>query len=418
MPDGTIEAVTTFSYMKYKFKLYELSSPIVDDLYFHRSPSVSALAAKVSRINKELMDWLDSIPPELRLENLCRDPNEPVTASTRPFMLQALALQVAYDNVQILLHRPLLSQDLRNFKSDSALSESNGEKYTLERSGPFNDSQRSAQDVHQILVSSRDHCWDSAIRSSRLGRYQQCLVSARESHAAAFLGINLFTAGMVLCVVALSQPLSGQAQMAKQGVSRIMVLSRFLSGKALLSAQTTKILRDLIRLIGEKEIKAMLSGPEVSGKETTSDRALPRPTEAAASLQETHRSTVNHKDQVENVATPQPPFEADYDYSTSGFRRDTGFADNFDFSGFDNVDFNNGIVTLQQAMFPASAVATPDANRFVNDGTARDPWSQDQYNAEHSYVNQFGGSEDGLMETDFNMMNSVGQTWLWDSASW
>jgi hypothetical protein len=69
-------------------------------------------------------------------------------------------------------------------------------------------------------------------------------------------------------------------------------------------------------------------------------------------------------------------------------------------------------------MFPASAVATPDANRMMNDGAQKDAWTRDQYNAEHAYVNQVGGSEDGLMGTDFNMMNTVGQTWLWDNVPW
>lgn len=353
MPDGTIEPVTTFSYMKFKFKFYQISSPIIGDLYFHRSSSVSALAAKVSRIHNDLVNWFDSLPPELKLDTLFRDPNAPVTPKTRPFMLQALALQVAYDNVQILLHRPLLSQDLRNFKADQAAygAGASTSRPSLERIGSFIDSQRSAQDVHQILVSSRDSCWEAAMRSSRLGRYQQCLAVARDSHAAAFLGINLFTAGMVLCVVALSRPLSSQAHLAKQGVSRIMALSRFLSGKALLSAQTTKILKDLIRLIGEKEIKAMLSesgNPENAapvnndlGKQTAirSLAATPAPASEPKAYPE------------ENATQEMPGFGNPGDAITSSFQQDSIFGESFDFSGFEHLDFNNGIVTLQQGEF-------------------------------------------------------------------
>lgn len=42
----------------------------------------------------------------------------------------------------------------------------------------------------------------------------------------------------------------------------------------------------------------------------------------------------------------------------------------------------------------------------------------EQYNAEHAFVESASGSENGLIGTDFDMMNTVGQTWLWDSVAW
>ncbi|KAL2430692.1 hypothetical protein ABEF95_012810 [Exophiala dermatitidis] len=477
MPDGTVEPVTTFSYSKYKFKLYQISSPIISDLYFHRGSNVSELAIKVSRINEELVSWFNSLPPELKLEDLFRNPAEPVTANTRPFMLQALALQIAYDNVQILLHRPLLSQDLRKFKASEKPAGSHHDPEfptaidtNTTSAGTDTDTtvkpatDTNAPDVHRILMSSRDACWDSAIRSSKLGRYQQCLATARESHACAFLGINLFTAGMVLCVVALARPLSAQAQMAKQAVARIMALSRFLSGKALLSAQTTKILKDLVHLIGEKEIKAMLSGAGAAasgsgaglaavdadnsnsshtivtnngdgngtmlaagGADDDGDMTVkvqhqqqqqqqgnlhlhhPQPLVLlkdgregkSTHLSGSHNGNGNsstststtmppppptttttggmHEQRSGSGPTPDPPFF----YPGAGHRQqqqqqqqtlslsssslypigseyddDSG---GFDFTGFETMDFNNGIITLQQAMFPASAITSASA---------------------------------------------------------
>lgn len=47
-----------------------------------------------------------------------------------------------------------------------------------------------------------------------------------------------------------------------------------------------------------------------------------------------------------------------------------------------------------------------------------DPWNPEHYNAEHTFVESTSGSENGLVGTDFDMMNTVGQTWLWDSMSW
>jgi len=69
-------------------------------------------------------------------------------------------------------------------------------------------------------------------------------------------------------------------------------------------------------------------------------------------------------------------------------------------------------------VFPPSVVATPDADRPVSDAIRRNPWGRDDYNEDRASINQVGGSEDGLMGTDFDMMNTVGQTWLWDNATW
>ncbi|KAH0844536.1 C6 transcription factor [Fonsecaea pedrosoi] len=411
MPDGTVEPVTTFAYLKYKIKLYQISSPIIGDLYFHRSRSVSELALKVYRIDKELSDFFSSLPPELKLEDLCRNPAEPVTANSRPFILQALALQIAYDNVQILLHRPLLSQDLRNFKTDAGTAGSQSSTYSSGQIDFANDNKLSHRHVHEILLASRDKCWESAIRSSKLGDYRQCLVSARESHAAAFLGINLFTAGMVLCIVALSRPLSSEAQMAKQAVARIMSLSRFLSDRALLSAQTSKILKDLIRLIGEKEIKAMLS--ESDNSQNMASLSGTKVRDAVGSSAATPGPAFGDPQYSEDVtANPTTTRTEDESVPFTMNQVQTSIGD-FDFSGFENIDFNNGLLIMQQAMFPE--VSETDMERSNGDGINQ---NVAPYGADNSYVNQTGGSDMGLLGPDLSVVNTVGQTWLWDSATW
>lgn len=69
-------------------------------------------------------------------------------------------------------------------------------------------------------------------------------------------------------------------------------------------------------------------------------------------------------------------------------------------------------------MFPPSIVTTPEVNKSATAEAPADPWSRDQYNIDQSYPAQIGGGQDGLIETDFNMMNTVGQTWLWDTGPW
>ena len=416
MPDGSVEPVTAFSYFKYKIKLYQISSPIIGDLYFHRSSSVSELASKVDRIDKELSDFFNALPPELKLAEVFQTPAEQVTPKTRPFALQALALQIAYDNVQILLHRPLLSQDLRNFK---AYGDSNRSTHSPSHSKLTDGIQLSSGHVHQILLASRDKCWDSALRSSRLGQYQQCLVSARDGHIAAFLGINLFTAGMVLCVIALSRPLSSEAQMAKQAVARIMTLSRFLAEKTLLSAQTSRILKDLVHLIGEKEIKTMLSESgstqDVRSSKGEDGQSVAHVASGAKAFDISTSTALELPLSRDDTSTMQLKHE----FALSGMDDvvELSLVDDFDFSGFENVDFNNGLSIMQQAMFPEMATLEMDA---PNRDWLQQDGAETQNAAGTEFVASTGGigSNYGLQADDFNVMSAVGQTWLWDGFSW
>lgn len=75
-------------------------------------------------------------------------------------------------------------------------------------------------------------------------------------------------------------------------------------------------------------------------------------------------------------------------------------------------------LTFQKAMFPASTVVTPDANTLDYTSPQQDPWHRDLYNTEAANTHQAGGSDGGLMGNDLTMMNTVGQTWLWDNATW
>ncbi|RVX71741.1 hypothetical protein B0A52_03925 [Exophiala mesophila] len=427
MPDGSVEKVTTFSYVKYKVKLYQISSSLIGDVYFHRSSNIAELASRVSRIHDELVSFRDSLPPEMNLEELCRDPTEPATDETRPFLLQALALQIAYDNIQILLHRPLFSQDLRHFKpSGNDISKDPG--YLSDGNESLGGGPEAKQDVHDILVSSRDNCWESAIRSSKLGKYRQPLLLARERHAAAFLGINLFTAGMVLCVVALSRPLSSQAQIAKQAVARIMSLSRFLSTRVNISGETTKILKDLVRLIGNKEIKAMLADAEMLEPESKSrsNRPSKQTSSRTTRINETRPVTsTSQQGSLDDLPNAIDLNSMDLQPVNNEILPDFGTIDTtLQFPGFENMDFNNGIYSLQQAMFPPSTNPTPEtAAPVLADGAQMDPWNVESYNngnttTQAPFSNDSVGSESGgLMGSDPSLMNTMGQTWLWDSFS-
>lgn len=107
-PNGKMERVTHFSFVKFKIRLYTIASPIVGDMHFHRAPDTSTLRRRVQQIDHELSTWVDNLPPELRLDRLSE--SSAPSPTTPIFTKQALALQIAYYNILILLHRPLHPQ--------------------------------------------------------------------------------------------------------------------------------------------------------------------------------------------------------------------------------------------------------------------------------------------------------------------
>lgn len=352
MPDGITEPVTTFTYVKFKIKLYQIASPIVTDFYFHKNTDLNCLATKVIRIDKQLRKWFESLPPELKLEQVSRPGIKEPPQESRLFMLQALALQLAYDNVQILLHRPFLSQNMQNL----APGQPGGERNPCEEAiatSPLSSCRSPSvhsRGTQSALLTSKDHCWDSAIQSSNLGLYGQCLEFARETHAAAFLGINLFTASMVLCVFALSNPISTQAQLAKQAVTRIMSLSRFLANRSILSGQTNQVLRDLVNLILEKERRVILSVDKdplpvrssYNQVGTSSRDVIPMNTGLPLQPESFERLR-------DNYVIPQTPYnEQSAALATPMIGDATNEGHNI--PDFGNLDFDDGISTLQEGM--------------------------------------------------------------------
>lgn len=342
IPDGTTEPVTSFTYVQLKIQLYQIASPIVTDMHFSRNADLTGLAARVMQIDKQLRSWFQSLPPELKLEELYRLGIKDTPQRARVFMLQALALQLAYDNVMILLHRPSLSQNIQS----STVASNEGPLSSESMARQLELSDRTYK-TKSVLLTSREHCWESAIQSSNLGLYGQCLDYARETHAAAFLGINLFTASMVLCVFALSNPLSTQAQLAKQAVTRIMSLSRFLADRSILSDQTSLVLRDLINLILEKERKVMLFDRESTSIRPGHDHL----TNPSQSMVNTHSRPSMTSQVYQNTPNSQAPFgecNVHVPFPDSLLleppHQTHGVPD------FASLDFDDGIATLQEGL--------------------------------------------------------------------
>jgi hypothetical protein len=145
--------------------------------------------------------------------------------------MQALALQLTYDNIQIILHRSLA------FGSGSQVSNPD----------------RSPDDLPRSALS-RKQLFESALRTSQLNEYSHVLHACGKTHAAMHVGICLFTAGVVLCAFAISEPLSATSEAAKNGVMNILRFQHDpILNEHLLSAQSVKILEDLVTVLLRSE---------------------------------------------------------------------------------------------------------------------------------------------------------------------
>ncbi|GKZ81461.1 hypothetical protein AnigIFM56816_005982 [Aspergillus niger] len=213
----------SLEYHQWKFKLYRIVGPLLSRrLQANRLESLTA-------IHTQLSSWKKELPDKLRLETYKDDPK----SESRIPEMQALVLQLTYDNLQIILHRSAaFGCNERGFHSNSDAT-------------PHN--------------SSREQLLESALRTSKLHQHAQLLQSCRKTHAVMHIGICLFTAGVVLCAIALAQPLSIASQKAKEGVMRILRLQEdSVSSQHLLSIQSVQILRDLVTVVMRSEERVIL----------------------------------------------------------------------------------------------------------------------------------------------------------------
>lgn len=234
--------VTTLSYQRFKFRLYQIAEPIMGEIYFHNGCPLPDLIEKVQDINRQLLEWEKRVPPELRPKSFASSP-----ATSRPdrltkiFQLQALALQLSYDNIQLILHRPLLVYN-------GVLS-----------LGPRLSRPPPPESSAGFWEASKELCWNSTRRTSCVDEYPTIVKLMRNFHGAAHIGIQTFTAGVMLGIFALSKPFSPQAQEAKRSIGRLIKMPKLLGYRTTISDQTGRILERLLRLILDQELKVLTS---------------------------------------------------------------------------------------------------------------------------------------------------------------
>jgi hypothetical protein len=249
---------------------------MLENTMFYKESSVAKIYEKVMNIHQRLIDWFARLPPELQL-----NPSNPIIPGPKDsvetvFSLQALALQLAYDNIQILLHKPMFSfhgtTPRRVANQDNRIpGDSNNSPATDAMSGGFG----TPSNVRDPTAISKMQCWESAVRTSRLIHQEQILDIATKTHAVSYVGIHLFTSGMVLSMVALSRPLSSQAQDAKMAISHILQMMKRLENRTLLSRQSAKVLEAVVKVILSKEMNRIFGSDS-----TLANNGSTRPTQA------------------------------------------------------------------------------------------------------------------------------------------
>lgn len=286
--------VTLGTYQRYKFELYTIASSIIGSIYNIDSPKTGDVRCQAAVINTKLVDWFERLPAELRLKSDSEVHMDSLSSTElevyRLFELQALVLQLAYDNVQIVLHRPFLRYIGQLTMRSNPLSSEN-------------------------QPTSFDQCKHCARRTcSILPRYAPVLLAAKNTHAVAYIAMQNFTAGVTLGMVALSDPGSAQSQDAKKGVANSISLQRNLAASSIVPSQTVKVLEGLLHLIFQRETQAFLDCAPFDM--TTVYSANPEGDLAASIAQESHVSDRVGRLENERFGSAQLPQSRDNtDYS-------------------------------------------------------------------------------------------------------
>ncbi|PYI01166.1 hypothetical protein BO78DRAFT_411694 [Aspergillus sclerotiicarbonarius CBS 121057] len=267
-----------------QFELYSITSPIIGHIYRLRSCNPQAVAQEAAEINTLLAKWFDKLPPELRLERMAD-----LNTSHLP-KADALTLQLAYDNIQITLHRPFLRYNHCLIRSLDPLP----------------------SDVRSTSFEQCRHC---ARRTCNiLPRYESVLRFARTTHAVAYIAIQNFTAGVTLGMVALANPGSEQSQDAKRGVANSIALQKMLAGSSIVPLQTIKVLEHLFRLIFTREMDSMLRNPPKDMEAVTRTGSHDQRSEhAGAGLPTPFGDTAGELGVTQSASIPEVDFGIDWE---------------------------------------------------------------------------------------------------------
>ncbi|KAF5646990.1 transcriptional regulatory GAL4 [Fusarium tjaetaba] len=196
--EGKMVPVTLYTYQWLKSRLYKIMSPVLENMHF--------IGPSQNRVQLS-----DNINKTHHNNNISSG------AVQSTFKMQALALQLAYDNIMVILHRQLLLSEPEDF---SVPHTENG------RDGASRSELRTTSAMQKANATSRNQCWESAMRTSSIIQHLDVLRQMKATHAASYTGMHLFTVCVMLSAVAMSQLVSKKAQEAKRAIGCIIRLMK------------------------------------------------------------------------------------------------------------------------------------------------------------------------------------------------
>lgn len=245
-------------------QVYQIASPFLENIYGIRSSgdkSLLEMAEIAQRIDASMQAWNRNLPDSLKLRYY-KDLQQSSSLATRLHQLQSLSLELTYQNLMIITHRPLLA-DWSQRRGRESRAQSIHDNTHLQH-------MPSSAQQSEVYDRSFQCCLTAALAISNLESAQPNLIRlAGKTHLVSFLGMNLFTSSVVLFICALSDVLSDAAQEAKRGIARNMKVLKSLSDAGSLSSQCSMVIEDLVQIIIDKERKQMLLGSSTNGGNLT-----------------------------------------------------------------------------------------------------------------------------------------------------
>lgn len=218
------------------------------------------LSKKISSLDRKLRNWYENVRPILHLDDV--ESKQPAYASPEAvaqdvggsgerferhvLQMQAVTLKLAFENAIIMTHRPLLSfRSARTFQPHTGQAEIGTE-------------------MHNPYKSSIERCRKAALNTATIGSFS-AFDEALDTYAVSFFGIHVFTAGVVLCLIASFEPMTSQAHEAKAGIQKLMAMQRKLQERSVVAAQGLKILEKVVALVINKELQEVLGYSKPNG---------------------------------------------------------------------------------------------------------------------------------------------------------
>ncbi|KAI1009767.1 hypothetical protein LB504_002940 [Fusarium proliferatum] len=309
-------------YHQHKFHLYRIMGA------FLGRKRQRNIFESVGTIHQRMLQWRHELPEILTLNGQEQSMDASVV---RPTEIHALSLQLTYDNLQIILHRTEV----------------------------FNN----GNDISSITTKSRtslEQIFTSAMDTSELSRHPRILDACRRTHADVHVGMTMFTAGVVLCAICLSKPLTEMGSRAKTGVMYITRMCRetkpgLYSGQ-LVSEQSLGIIDSLVEVILRQETD-MITGrttyPGLHTATTTSETVSSTRGSSTASRAIAPRPSATATGPIFRQHISQPSTGANFEPQSSvtgnyGSHGDQGAMGTFNWDGDMSALVDSGLVDASQ----------------------------------------------------------------------